>query len=218
MPLHKSSSGIGGSSGAGSGALTSASLSSLNADGKSGAGAGKASYSKVVEGLTHSQGSIALISALLAGFAFQALTTLDITYEELEGERKAVYVCFAVTACFTIASFLYIAVACSMLEQNGLVARSLAVSPMTGENFDDVVRHWYFDDQDFVQFRGRLIGYFHSSFVLFAAFAALYCPLRLSQPATGCACGGIFVLFGAVIFVSNRRMNSKFVNGILKRV
>ena len=82
-----------------------------------------------------------------------ALTTLDIHYEDLDTDRKIVYVCFSVTACFTIASFLYIAVACSMLEQSGLVARSLAISPMTDGNFDDVVRHWYFDDKEFSQVR-----------------------------------------------------------------
>jgi hypothetical protein len=100
----------------------------------------KMPFSKVVEGLTHSQGSIALIAALLAGFAFQALTTLTITYDELDNTKQVIYICFSITTCLTIASFLFVAVSCSMLEQSGLVARSLAISTLTDDNFDDAVK------------------------------------------------------------------------------
>ena len=106
MPLHKSQSG--------EIQVSSGSLPPI--PGHYG-GVEKASFSKVVEGLTHSQGSIALIAALLAGFAFQALTTLSITYDELNYTRKVLYIIFSVSCTITIASFLYVAVSCSMLEQ-----------------------------------------------------------------------------------------------------
>jgi len=104
--------------------------------------------SKVVEGLTHSQGSIALISALLSGFAFQALTTLTVEYDELETDwKRVIYIAFCIVTSLTIASFLYVAVSCSLLEQNGLITRSLAMSPKTSSNFDVYINDWYFGDK-----------------------------------------------------------------------
>ncbi|GMI43886.1 hypothetical protein TrCOL_g187 [Triparma columacea] len=174
--------------------------------------------SKVVEGLTHSQGSIALISALLSGFAFQALTTLTIEYDDLENDyKKGVYIAFIIVTSLTIASFLYVAVACSLLEQNGLIVRSLAMSPTTSSNFDIFIERWYFEDKKFVAFRHQLIHLFISSFVLFSLFCSLFCLVRVDGPA-GYASSSIFLIFGLIMTAQVSRINARFVKGILKNV
>ncbi|GMI09779.1 hypothetical protein TrVE_jg10213 [Triparma verrucosa] len=182
-----------------------------------GPGTPKMPYSKVVEGLTHSQGSIALISALLSGFAFQALTTMTVEFSSLSEAKKVVYIMFSLLSCLTISSFLFVAVSCSMLEQEGLVARSLSISTLTSAGFDDNIKKWYFDDNDFVSFRGRLIFVFNSSFILFTLFCAGYCPLRIDGE-VGWVCGGIFLVFGVMMGRNMRVMNHKFVEGILKKI
>ncbi|GMH79347.1 hypothetical protein TL16_g12813 [Triparma laevis f. inornata] len=177
----------------------------------------KMPYSKVVEGLTHSQGSIALISALLSGFAFQTLTTMTVEYSALSDMKKVVYVIFSLLSCLTISSFLFVAVSCSMLEQEGLVARSLSISTLTSPSFDENIKTWYFDDEEFVSFRGRLIFVFNSSFILFTLFCAAFCPLRINGE-VGWVCGGVFLVFGVMMGGNMRVMNRKFVEGILKKI
>lgn len=205
--------------------------------------------SKVVEGLTHSQGSIALISALLSGFAFQALTTLTIEYDDLENDyKKGVYIAFIIVTSLTIASFLYVAVACSLLEQNGLIVRSLAMSPTTSSNFDIFIERWYFEDKKFVAFRHQLIHLFTSSFgecsgrrppvfmntsvnMLLnpppppppphTVLFSLFCSLFCLvrvDGPAGYASSSIFLIFGLIMTAQVSRINARFVEGILQNV
>ena len=91
-------------------------------------------------GLTESQGSLALISALLAGFSFQGLSTVDFDYDhETSGPAATLQIAFAISISLGIALQLYVAVCCTILQQNGKVARSLAISSGTIAEFDDVV-------------------------------------------------------------------------------
>ncbi|GMI22666.1 hypothetical protein TeGR_g873 [Tetraparma gracilis] len=174
----------------------------------------KKPMSAVVEGLTHSQGSIALISVMLAGFAFQGFTTQDFDYDELpSGYLKSVYVLFSITTSLTIASFLFVAVSCSMLEQNGLVARSLAISYDAHPDFDVSLKEWYMTPW-FASFRRNLIYLFTSSFFTFSLFVALFCVLKLPS-VIGEICGAIFLVMGSVIVASVVRNNKHFVRGVL---
>ena len=65
----------------------------VKVDGKDFLLTNKEPMSKVVEGLTHSQGSIALISVMCAGFAFQGFTVQDFDYHSLSEYHKIVYIC-----------------------------------------------------------------------------------------------------------------------------
>ena len=119
-------------------------------------GARPAPYSEVMLGLTESQGSLALISALLAGFSFQGLSTVDFDYALTEdGPHAVLQILFAVCISISIALNLYVAVCCTILQQNGKVARSLAISSGPTSGFDDVCKTWYTDEY-FSKFRARL--------------------------------------------------------------
>ena len=72
-------------------------------------------YSDVVAGLTASQGSLSLVTALLAGFAFAGLSSVSV--EEYERAPDWVAYLYPIVATSTIASSLYTSICCAVLEQ-----------------------------------------------------------------------------------------------------
>ena len=172
-------------------------------------------YSKVMLGLTDSQGSLALISALLAGFSFQGLSTMD--FGSYDDTPVLLQEAFAITISLSIALNLYVAVNCTILEQNGKIARSLAISDNTPENFDETIRVWY-SDAEFVKFRIRLVKMFTLSFLFFASALALYSVIKLRNTVEGggYVCMTIFSIFGVKMLHSILYLNRMFLNKILK--
>jgi hypothetical protein len=254
MPIYKSDSSLTGSLRGGVEISEGRSLSpvppanSTMVDGKAFLRTHKKPMSAVVEGLTHSQGSIALISVMCAGFAFQGFTTQEFEYDSLSKYHQIVYIgkkmkrrsysrvlemqltppnsspphpfslscaAFVVTTSLTIASFLFVAVSCSLLEQNGIVARSLAISYDVAPDFDLSLKDWYMAPS-FANFRRNLIYIFTGSFPLFALFVALFCILKMPF-IIGETCAAIFIFFGFVIVVSVMVNNKRFVNEVLKK-
>jgi len=171
--------------------------------------------SAVIEGLTHSQGSIALISVMLCGFAFQGFTVQEFDYDNLSRYHQIVYIAFSISTSLCIASFLFIAVSCTLLEQSGHVARALAIAYDVSPDFDVSLKNWYMD-KTFSAFRVTLIQVFTGSFPLFALFVALFCVLKF-PPVIGEVCAGIFLLSGTCMVLSVVRNNNRFVTEVLQK-
>ena len=100
-------------------------------------------YSAVVEGLTGAQGTLAVISALLAGFAFSGLTA--VTKEDAAEVYTWVYTSYYVTTTVSVAVQLFVCVVCTLLEQEGKVARGLAIARVgeAGAKYEEQLRGWY---------------------------------------------------------------------------
>ena len=103
--------------------------------------------SKVIQSLTSSQSSLALISALLSGLSFQSLTQGLPSYSyhargELnpagwnETTYNSLIIVYTASTTLTITLSLYTAVMCTILQQNGQVASSLAAKPTAPDTFD----------------------------------------------------------------------------------
>lgn len=102
-------------------------------------------YSDVVAGLTASQGSLSLVTALLAGFAFAGLSSVSV--DEYNAAPQWVAYLYPVVATVTIATFLYTAICCAVLEQHGRIAKSLALArganSQARADFEIVLEEWY---------------------------------------------------------------------------
>ena len=91
---------------------------------------------------------------------------MDFDYSLDNGAPGYLQVAFAVSISLSIALNLYVAVCCTMLQQNGKVARSLAISSGTAGDFDAVIKGWY-QEEGFARFRTRLVWMFTLSFLFF---------------------------------------------------
>ena len=83
-------------------------------------------HSKLISGLTKSQSSLALISALLSGLAFQNFTSFD--FPSYYGTNDFVIVGFAICNCIAICLSLFVALNCTIFRTEWpSVPRTIAI-------------------------------------------------------------------------------------------
>ena len=99
----------------------------------------------MVEGLTGAQGTLAVISALLAGFAFSGLTA--VTPEDAERVHPTIAMLYYTTTTVSVAVQLFVCVVCTLLEQEGKVARGLAMArasdAASSYEYEEQLKSWY---------------------------------------------------------------------------
>ncbi|GMH63833.1 hypothetical protein TrRE_jg6605, partial [Triparma retinervis] len=104
-------------------------------------------YSEVVQELTGAQGTLAVISALLASFAFGGLTCVD--PPSTSGVSPLVVGVYYVVTTVSIALQLFVCVVCTLLENHGKVARGLSLarssssSPLSAAAYEEQLEAWY---------------------------------------------------------------------------
>jgi len=144
---------------------------------------------------------------------------VDFDYSLDNGAPGYLQVAFAVSISLSIALNLYVAVCCTMLQQNGKVARSLAISSGTAGDFDAVIKGWY-QEEGFARFRTRLVWMFTLSFLFFGASLAFYVLVKMHAKEVrvgGWVCCGIFGCFAAKMLASILWLNKMFLEEILRK-
>ncbi|CAD7934636.1 unnamed protein product [Amoebophrya sp. A120] len=167
-------------------------------------------YSDVLTGLTGSQGSISLVTALLAGFAFAGLSS--VSREDYEtGPAWASY-SFPVVTGISIALSLYTSVCCAILEQQGRIAKALAVA--RGENtvarvkYEQQLEKWYGEDS-FRTWRTQLVWVFMYGSPSFAVSIGLMCVIKMPL-VQGLICFAVFAVLGVSIISTLLWLNRPF--------
>lgn len=148
--------------------------------GVGGGGVGEAAETHdVIFALTSSQGSIALISALQAGFNFTAIAS--IAEDDFLGHDPFLVYIYSITTTLTIGISLFTCICGAILEQEGRIARGLALAKHGEERhvFEDDLDHWYNRVPSFVSFRTHLFWLFASNLGLFMVSLSLLCLLKM---------------------------------------
>ena len=133
----------------------------------------------VIFALTSSQGTLALISALQAGFNFSALASID--REVFEDHHTHLQHIYTIATTLTIGISLFTCICGAILEQEGRVARGLALSKSGRERqlFEEDLHAWYNDIPAFVVFRTRVFWAFAFNIALFMFSLALLCMIKM---------------------------------------
>lgn len=174
---------------------------------------GPASYSEVVEELTGAQGTLAVISALLAGFAFSGLTA--VTLEDAASVPRAISALYYITTTVSVAVQLFVCVVCTLLEQEGKVARGLAIARVgeAGAKYEEQLRGWY-GKKEFAAFRTHIIWLFVFGVPCFAVSLAFLCLLKFPME-VGCLCFLGFAFAGFMMLRYILWLNEMFREGVL---
>ena len=96
-------------------------------------------YSEVVFQLTGAQSTIAEVAALQAGILFGGISA--ISTEEYAAVPAAIAYGYAIVTSVTISVSLFVTVSCTILHQEGQVARALAVARQDAD--DDFCQRSY---------------------------------------------------------------------------
>jgi hypothetical protein len=147
-----------------------------------------AHYSEVTELLTGAQGTLAVISALLASFSFGALTSFnhhELTTDVLSyyiPQETLVFSYYCVTS-VSIAIQMFVCVCCTVIEQQGKVARGLCLARSQSQQggYEEALRRWY-SRPAFASFRTRIIFLFVISTPLFCVSLSLLSILTIPYP------------------------------------
>ena len=169
------------------------------------------SYVNVVEGLTASQGSLSIASALFAGFGFAGLSS--VTQAEYNAVHPVFVWAYAAATVLSITSNLYVCGICTILEQEGRIAAALAHAKPDTAAYEAQLKEWY-SAPPFAGFRTRVFWVFAFGVPGFALSIALFCLLKLPGAVGMVACVAV-ALFGAHLFRTYLWINAMFRAGVL---
>jgi hypothetical protein len=140
--------------------------------------------------LSSSQGKIAVVSALLAGIGYTVLTS--ITSEEL---LLSPYIgfCFILSSTTVVAGNIFVAIICSMSEQEGEIAQAMSLL-RESRSFDLQLEKWW---QKFSPLRTQSVWIFYFSVPLLFTAVAFLSLIKWPVPFSYLV-AGLFLLFGAL--------------------
>lgn len=166
--------------------------------------------SAFVLGLAESQGTLAVVSALLAGFSYSGFCS--VTREELERAHYIVQYAFSLSNALSASMALFVTIVCSLCEQQGRVARSFAVLRSHEPEFEDTVHEWW---KSFAQIRTNAVFVFIYSIPVF--FISMACISLIKLPTGPCVVAvGILMTAGLAIFHQLLLVNDLFRARILR--
>eukprot|EP00391_Amoebophrya_sp_Ameob2_P006501 CAMPEP_0178993582 /NCGR_PEP_ID=MMETSP0795-20121207/6783_1 /TAXON_ID=88552 /ORGANISM="Amoebophrya sp., Strain Ameob2" /LENGTH=372 /DNA_ID=CAMNT_0020685657 /DNA_START=57 /DNA_END=1175 /DNA_ORIENTATION=+ len=172
-------------------------------------------YSDVLTGLTGSQGSISLVTALLAGFNFAGLS--GVSREEYEQAPAWAAFVFPVVTGISIALSLYTSICCAILEQQGRIAKALAVArgehTMAREKYEKALEEWY-GEFKFRTWRTNLVWMFMYGSPSFALSIGLMCLIKMPR-LQGYLCLCVFAGLGVALLTTLLWLNRPFRSKVL---
>lgn len=157
--------------------------------------------------LSSSQGKIAVVSALLAGIGYSVLTS--ITSEEL---IKSSYlgILFVISSTSVVAGNIFVAIICSMSEQEGEVAHAMSLL-RESRQFDLQLEKWW---QRFSPLRTRSVWIFYFSVPLLFLAVALLSLIKWPQPFSYLI-ASLFLIFGGITTQNIFWLSSIFRSDVL---
>ena len=164
-----------------------------------------------VEGLTGSQGSLALASALFAGFALEGL--LQMGAGDFEKHSSYVMFGYVLVTILAITLNMFVCGVCTLLEQQGRIAAALAHTKQDARAYEKQLRGWY-EQPAFAAVRSKIFWVYALGVPCCALSIALYCLIKLPGLAGKLSCALILV-FGAVLWRTYKYINDLFRVGVL---
>ncbi len=168
-------------------------------------------YVDTVVGLTSSQGSLALASALFSGFSLAGLSSVD--WDELRQTHIVIHWAYTVTTALSITMNLYVCGTCTILEQEGKIAAALFHTKSDPSAYNRQLELWY-SQPDFNKFRTRIFWVFALSVPSFALSIAFFFLVKVPSTA-GWVAFVIVTIFGVGLFRTYLWVNSMFRYGVL---
>mmetsp|Transcript_34811 Transcript_34811/g.96265 ORF Transcript_34811/g.96265 Transcript_34811/m.96265 type:complete len:406 (-) Transcript_34811:42-1259(-) len=166
--------------------------------------------SAFVLGLAESQGTLAVVAALLAGFSYSGFCS--VTREEVERAHPVVQYAFVASNVLSASMALFVTIVCSLCEQQGRVARSFAVLRGFEPEFEETVHEWW---KSFAQCRTNAVFFFIYSIPVF--FISMACIALIKLPLGPCCVAvGVLLLAGLVVFHQLLLVNDLFRAYILR--
>ena len=161
---------------------------------------------EAVQGLTGSQGCLALASALFAGFALEGLLQMD--NNDFETHSSIVMFCYVLATTLAVALNMYVCGVCTLLEQQGRIAAALAHTKINARAYEGQMRAWY-EKPAFASLRSKIFWVYALGVPCCAVSIALYCFIKLPGVAGKVSCILILV-FGAVLWNTYMYINDLF--------
>jgi hypothetical protein len=157
--------------------------------------------------LSSSQGKIAVVSALLAGIGYSVLTS--ITPEELVNSSY-LGVFFVISSTSVVAGNIFVAIICSMSEQEGEVAHAMSIL-RDNRQFDLQLEKWW---QKFSPLRTRSVWIFYFSVPLLFLAVALLSLIKWPKPFSYLI-ASLFLIFGIITTQNIFWLSSIFRSDVL---
>jgi len=160
--------------------------------------------SAFVLGLAESQGTLAVVAALLAGFSYSGLCS--VSRAEMEEVNVVVQYAFVLSTAVSASMALSVTIVCSLCEQEGRIARSFAVLRSFEPDFEDTVYEWW---KSFAPVRTHVVFLFIYTIPFF--FMSMACIALIKLPLGPCLVALVaFALAGSVVFRQIVSINENF--------
>jgi hypothetical protein len=157
--------------------------------------------------LSSSQGKIAVVSALLAGIGYSVLTSLS-SEELVNSSYLGIF--FIISSTSVVAGNIFVAIICSMSEQEGEVAHAMSLL-RDNRQFDLQLEKWW---QKFSPLRTRSVWIFYFSVPLLFLSVALLSLIKWPAPFSYII-ASLFFLFGVITTQNIFWLSSIFRSDVL---
>jgi len=166
--------------------------------------------SAFVLGLAESQGTLAVVAAVLAGFAYSGFCS--VSRSEMEEVNVLVQYLFVFSSAVSASMALFVTIVCSLCEQEGRIARSFSVLRNFEPDFEDTVHEWW---KSFAPVRTHAVFLFIYTIPFF--FLSMACIALIKLPLGPCLVAlAVFALAGSVVFQKIILINENFRFWILR--